>query len=128
MSPAERIVPGVWQIGLGFVNAFALERDDGVTLIDAGCPVNLGEIRSAIGPLGDLRRIAITHYHADHVGSLAGLADSGVEVYAPSIDAPGIRGDKPVPQLEVPEDFRRLHGADTGRCTAGSGAAGSCRR
>ena len=33
---AKVIVPGLWEVSLGFVNAFLLESDDGLALIDTG--------------------------------------------------------------------------------------------
>jgi glyoxylase-like metal-dependent hydrolase (beta-lactamase superfamily II) len=40
----------------------------------------------------DLRRLVMTHFHADHIGAAADIAGWGeVEVIAPRVDAPFIR-------------------------------------
>jgi glyoxylase-like metal-dependent hydrolase (beta-lactamase superfamily II) len=55
---------------------------------------------------GDLTHILITHYHADHTGSLADLkSESGALVMAGSGDVPYIQGDKP---QELGSDLNRL--------------------
>jgi len=70
------IVPHVYAIPLGMVNAFLLEGD-GLTLIDAGVPGSAAQILAAVESLGrrpeDIRRILVTHCHGDHTGSLAEL-------------------------------------------------------
>ena len=59
---------------------------------------------------GDLDRIILTHFHADHTGSAAGLAAaSGAAVLAHRCDAPVIRGDMPAPAPEFTGEERPLH-------------------
>ena len=59
---------------------------------------------------GDLDRIILTHLHADHTGSAAGLAAaSGAAVLAHRCDAPVIRGDMPAPAPEFTGEERPLH-------------------
>jgi len=74
---AKKIVPGLYAISLRIVNAFLLETDEGLTLIDTGVPGSDGRIVKAIAGLGrkpaDVRQILVTHCHADHTGSLAAL-------------------------------------------------------
>ena len=67
----------------GIVNAFLVREDDGLTLIDTTLPRSAKAILSAASALGaPIVRIALTHAHADHVGSLDALAAAlpGVEV------------------------------------------------
>jgi glyoxylase-like metal-dependent hydrolase (beta-lactamase superfamily II) len=69
---------------------------DGLTLIDAGLPGSAPQIADAIRQsgyqIGDLRRLVLTHFHADHIGAAAAIADWGeVEVIAHHADAPFIR-------------------------------------
>mgnify|MGYP000049352272 CR=1 FL=1 len=63
----ELVVPGVYQISLGFVNAFLLESDDGLILIDTGIPGSADKILGAISALGkqpaDIHQILVTHLH-----------------------------------------------------------------
>jgi glyoxylase-like metal-dependent hydrolase (beta-lactamase superfamily II) len=74
-----------------FVNAFLVREDDGFTLVDTtvkgGADDLIGAARSAGG---DIRRIALTHGHGDHVGSLDALKErlgDNVEVLMPQLDA-----------------------------------------
>ena len=76
MQP-QLVVPGVYALSIGgFVNAFLLVADD-VTLIDTGTPGHADEILAAVRRLGHapeaIKRILVTHCHADHTGSLAAL-------------------------------------------------------
>jgi glyoxylase-like metal-dependent hydrolase (beta-lactamase superfamily II) len=74
-----------------FVNAFLVREDDGLTLVDTV----LGGERTApkliaAAATEPIRRIALTHGHGDHVGSLDALKDrlgDTVEVLMPEPDA-----------------------------------------
>jgi glyoxylase-like metal-dependent hydrolase (beta-lactamase superfamily II) len=80
-----------------------LWRDsDGLTLIDSGVPGSGPAIAETIRGLGhrpaDVRRLALTHAHVDHVGAAAEIASWGdVTVLAHHADAPFIRGEAAVP-------------------------------
>lgn len=57
-------------------NAFLIETDAGVTLIDAGLPMQEGIVLRALKRIDradDLKLIYITHAHVDHYGSAAAL-------------------------------------------------------
>jgi glyoxylase-like metal-dependent hydrolase (beta-lactamase superfamily II) len=51
----EEILPGVWQVGMGYVNAFLVAREDGVTLIDSGLPGKRRAILKALRQAGRAR-------------------------------------------------------------------------
>ena len=74
-----------------FVNAFLVREDDGFTLVDTttgGAAEAL--IAAARDAGGAIRRIALTHGHGDHVGSLDALRarlGDGVQVLMPELDA-----------------------------------------
>jgi glyoxylase-like metal-dependent hydrolase (beta-lactamase superfamily II) len=90
------VVPGLHQVKLGFVNAFLLEGEDGLTLIDTGVPGSDGPILEAIRSIGrvpsDVRRILVTHCHADHAGGLAALKrETGGAAYMHPDDAEMVR-------------------------------------
>src|SRR5918998_2650473 len=60
---------------LGLVNAYLVAEDDGLTLVDTMLPRSQKQILAAADALGaPIRRIALTHAHGDHIGSLDALA------------------------------------------------------
>ena len=72
---------------LGLVNAYLVEEDDGLTLIDTTLPRSEKAILAAAERLGrPIVRIALTHAHQDHIGSLdalhAALPDAEVLISA----------------------------------------------
>jgi glyoxylase-like metal-dependent hydrolase (beta-lactamase superfamily II) len=101
--PAERVAPGVFRVLKGFVNAYALQAEDGITLIDCGPPKRgAGRIADLLRALGsspaDVRNILVTHCHIDHIGGLASLAaTSGASVLVHGADAPVVRGETVTP-------------------------------
>jgi glyoxylase-like metal-dependent hydrolase (beta-lactamase superfamily II) len=73
-----------------FVNAYLVEEEDGLTLIDTTLPRSAGAIQRAAAQLGrPIVRIALTHAHGDHIGSLDALAAAtpGAEVLISTRDA-----------------------------------------
>jgi glyoxylase-like metal-dependent hydrolase (beta-lactamase superfamily II) len=76
-----------------------------LTLVDTGMPGSEETILSYIASLdldaSDLARIVITHYHLDHVGSLAALKQrTPAQVLAHPGDAPFISGEQPPPPAQ----------------------------
>jgi glyoxylase-like metal-dependent hydrolase (beta-lactamase superfamily II) len=58
-----------------FVNAYLVPEDDGLTVIDTMLPHSAKPILAAAERLGSpIVRIALTHAHGDHIGSLDELA------------------------------------------------------
>jgi glyoxylase-like metal-dependent hydrolase (beta-lactamase superfamily II) len=113
---AERITDGVWRVLKGYVNAYVVESDEGLILVDTGMPKKAGPIQETIRDMGrdakDVRHILITHHHMDHVGSLTALVQlTGATVYAPSGDAAVIRGEQQPP----PANRNKLSGRTIGR-------------
>ena len=102
----------------GFVNAFLVEEDDGLTLIDTMIAGSTAAILKAAGGR-PIKRIALTHAHGDHVGSLDALAEKlpGVEVLISTRDARLLAGDK---SLDPGEERGKLRGGYPGAKTAPS--------
>lgn len=82
---------------LGVSNCYLVREEDGLTLVDTTLPGSEKEIAAAVARLGaPLRRIAITHAHADHHGSLDALHRRypEAEVLVSARDARLLAGDR----------------------------------
>ena len=105
----------------GFVNAFFVREDDGLTLVDTtvlrSADALLGAAREAGG---SIKRIALTHGHGDHVGSLDALHERlghGVPVLMSELDARILAGEQVVdgkltgnwPKLATVPNVRLAH-------------------
>jgi glyoxylase-like metal-dependent hydrolase (beta-lactamase superfamily II) len=74
-----RISPNAHQLTrLGLVNCYLIQETDGFTLIDTMISGSAPQIIAAARALnaGPIRRLLLTHAHADHIGSLDALATS----------------------------------------------------
>ncbi|HSD81263.1 MAG TPA: MBL fold metallo-hydrolase, partial [Solirubrobacteraceae bacterium] len=82
---------------MGSVNAYLVREDDGLTLVDTTLPRGAKAILAAAERLGaPIVRIALTHAHGDHIGSLDALAAAlpRAEVLISARDARLLRKDK----------------------------------
>jgi glyoxylase-like metal-dependent hydrolase (beta-lactamase superfamily II) len=69
--------PYLIQITRLVTNCYLVREDDGLTLIDCSWPGSAAAILAAAGEAGDsIRRIALTHAHHDHTGSLEPLCQA----------------------------------------------------
>jgi glyoxylase-like metal-dependent hydrolase (beta-lactamase superfamily II) len=96
---------------LGFVNAYLVPEDDGLTLVDTMIPRSQDGILAAARELGaPIARIALTHAHGDHIGSLDALAAAlpNAEVSISARDARFLAGDK---SLDPGEPQSKLRGS-----------------
>jgi glyoxylase-like metal-dependent hydrolase (beta-lactamase superfamily II) len=125
-----QLVPRLHFIRLPVGHAYLWHDPDGLTLIDTGLPGSAPLIAEAIRQTGhqpaDLRRLVLTHFHADHIGSAADIAGWGeVEVLAHHADAPFIRAAAAAPAPDLTDRERPIynqgHEPDPGR--AGDPAA-----
>jgi glyoxylase-like metal-dependent hydrolase (beta-lactamase superfamily II) len=105
----------------GFVNAFLVREDDGLTLVDTTvtrtADALLAAAREAGGPI---KRVALTHGHGDHVGSLDALCERlgpRVPVLMGELDARIHAGERVVdgkltgswPKITTVPDARLVH-------------------
>lgn len=102
-------VPGVHLVP-SYSNAYIIDGDEGVTLIDTGPRKKDDGVRRALAAAGrgvdDVRLIAITHAHSDHTGSAKVLQhESLAKVAASAVEAPAIAG---VAAVAPPPVFQRF--------------------
>jgi glyoxylase-like metal-dependent hydrolase (beta-lactamase superfamily II) len=105
----------------GLVNVYLVEEDDGLTLIDTGLPRSEKAILSAAGRLGKpIARIALTHAHQDHIGSLDALHRlvPDAEVLISARDARLLAKDR---TLDPGEEVGKLRGGYSGARTRPTG-------
>ncbi len=92
------------------VNCYLVREDDGFTLIDTGVPGSTRLIlRAAQEASAPIRRIALTHVHSDHAGSLDALRSAlpDAEVLVGAREARFLAGDK---SLDPDERHDKLRG------------------
>ena len=87
----KRVINGVYIIPMGMANAFLIEGDGGLTLIDAGYPGKEATLFGAIRELGcspdQLKHLIFTHGHPDHIGSAAAIVrETGARTYMHPLD------------------------------------------
>ena len=102
---------------LGFVNAYLVAEEDGLTLIDTLLPGGAKRVLAAAETIGaPIKRIALTHAHGDHIGSLDKLAAAlpGVEVLISERDARLLEKDR---TMEPGEPQSKLKGSYPGAKT-----------
>jgi glyoxylase-like metal-dependent hydrolase (beta-lactamase superfamily II) len=105
-----------------FVNAYLVREDDGLTLVDASAGGGADALVAAAERAGGaIRRIALTHGHGDHVGSLDALKErlgDSVEVLMPELDA-RIHAGETVAEGKLPGSWPKLRTTPDVRLAAG---------
>jgi glyoxylase-like metal-dependent hydrolase (beta-lactamase superfamily II) len=87
------VIEGVHIVPMGMANAFLIEGNDGLTLIDAGYPGKEANVFEAICGLGrspnELKHLIFTHGHPDHIGSAAAIVrETAAKTYMHPLDIP----------------------------------------
>lgn len=108
--------PNLTQITrLGFVNAYLVREDDGLTIVDTCIAGTAKAIKQAVDAAGaPVRRLTVTHAHADHVGSVDALVErlgNDVEIAFPERDAQIMTGDKSLRPNESGPPLTGVRGA-----------------
>jgi glyoxylase-like metal-dependent hydrolase (beta-lactamase superfamily II) len=89
----KRVIEGVHVVPMGYANAFLIDGDDGLILIDAGFPGKEAAVFGAISEIGrsadQLKHLIFTHGHPDHIGSAAAIVrETGARTYMHPLDIP----------------------------------------
>jgi glyoxylase-like metal-dependent hydrolase (beta-lactamase superfamily II) len=98
-----QLTPDIFQLTKArFVNAFLVREQDGFTLIDTTLGGGAEDLLAAAAAGGgEIVRIALTHGHSDHVGSLDALREKlgdSVQVLMGAADAAILAGETPKPK------------------------------
>ena len=110
----KRVTQGVHVVAMGMANAFLIEGEDGLTLIDAGYPGKEAAVFGAIRALGrspdQLEHLIFTHAHPDHIGSAAAIVrETGARTYMHPLDMPIAESGGPFrPMRAAPGLLRRV--------------------
>jgi hydroxyacylglutathione hydrolase len=94
-----QLAPGIHRIdSVRGANAYIVDTEEGLMLVDTGMPANAMKIADAIEDIGyelsEVRTIAITHADVDHLGSAARLKElTGARIAIHEADAPRMSGE-----------------------------------
>jgi glyoxylase-like metal-dependent hydrolase (beta-lactamase superfamily II) len=88
---AKLVINGVHVVPMGMANAFLIEGQDELTLIDAGFPNKEAAVFGAIRGLGrspgQLKHLIFTHGHPDHIGSATAIVwETSARTYMHPLD------------------------------------------
>ena len=117
MYAFQSVTPHIWRMQLWYtvmpVNVWLVREDDGWTLIDAGAKPHAEKlIRAILTQLNGwpLQRIALTHGHVDHAGSLLALTQAfpNAQVICHREEAPFVTGEKRYADLHPDHRSYRL--------------------
>lgn len=97
------------------VNAYLVDDDGTLTLVDAGTPLDADRMRGMLSRAdlspADVERVLLTHYDVDHVGTLGTLGlDADVPVYAAEPDASFLLGEADPPANNHKGALQRILG------------------
>ena len=100
LAPAETL-----RVNLGFVNAYVLVRGKEAAVVDTGTSGNASKIADVVRTVGlgwnAVHHVILTHYHADHMGSVG-------EVLAAAPKATAYAGAADIPQIKSPRPLKAV--------------------
>jgi glyoxylase-like metal-dependent hydrolase (beta-lactamase superfamily II) len=111
---ARRVIEGVHLVAMGTANAYLIEGQDGLTLIDGGFPNKEAAVFGALRELGrssdQLKHLILTHGHPDHIGSAAAIVrETGARTYLHPLDIPLVDTGGPFrPMTPAPGLLRQI--------------------
>jgi glyoxylase-like metal-dependent hydrolase (beta-lactamase superfamily II) len=97
LGPAQAL-----QVNLGFVNAYVLVRGKEAAVVDTGTAGNASKIADVVRTAGlswdAVHHVILTHYHPDHIGSVAEVLGAAAKAtaYAGAADIPQIKSPRPL--------------------------------
>jgi len=110
----KRVIKGVHVVPMGMANAYLIEGENELTLIDAGYPNREAAVFGAIRELGrspdQLKHLIFTHGHPDHIGSAAAIVrQTGARTYMHPLDISITESGGPFrPLTPAPGPLRRV--------------------
>jgi glyoxylase-like metal-dependent hydrolase (beta-lactamase superfamily II) len=94
MVGEQKIADGVHRFDADGVNFYAIEGDDGLTIVDAGFPGHWLSLTTWLFKTGsaprDIAAILLTHNHPDHIGFAGTAHDAGAAVRIHADDLAGL--------------------------------------
>ncbi|WP_440009157.1 MBL fold metallo-hydrolase [Halomicrococcus sp. SG-WS-1] len=113
---ATQLTQGLWQIDCQTrdrPNVYLVGKDGDWTLVDAGWPGDERTVRDGLTEAGirpeTIDRVLLTHYDADHVGTLARLTPAlDAPVYIHHAEAPYLTGER-LPPWTARNGLETLH-------------------
>ena len=104
-APREpfRVFGNTYYVGVGGLSSVLIASDEGHVLLDGALPQSAPQIAASIGALGfdvrDIRLIAASHEHFDHVGGIAALQRAtGAVVVSSHAGARALQQGEPTPE------------------------------
>jgi glyoxylase-like metal-dependent hydrolase (beta-lactamase superfamily II) len=97
------------RVDLGFVSAYLLVRDGEAAVVDTGVQGSDDEIAAALTGIGlgwgDVGHVILTHWHADHSGSIS-------EVLNAAPTATGYIGSADLPNVQASRELKTVNDGD----------------
>lgn len=99
------VAPRIHRVGAELINAYLVDADGGVVIVDAGAPAYWGDLPGILSTMGrslaDVRALLLTHGHEDHLGFAERARQTGIEIRIHEDDAALARRDVPIKRSMV---------------------------